>query len=256
MSSSSPVAERIRAALIRGETLVLAAECEVYYEGRGRSHLGRGERIVLVKPDGSVLVHRPWGYEPVNWQPPGSRVVVREDGNQLELRAVRDKPREILVVRIYKIIGLHSWKLRDAAPFSGEKSEKDMKDAIAAHPEILEDGLRVVAREYPVAGGFVDLLADDSDGRLVVIEVKRGRASTDAVVQLKRYVEALKKNARREVRGMLVSPSVTRKALSALKTLGLEYRKVKVEECIGLLKRRRREETSGTLTILEELGEQ
>ena len=210
---------------------------------------------MLVKPDGSVLVHRPWGYEPVNWQPPGSRVVVREGGGLLELRAVRDKPREILVVKIYRVIGLHSWKLRDAAPFSGEKSEKDMKDAIAAYPEILEDGLRIVAREYPVAGGFVDLLAEDSNGRLVVVEVKRGRASTDAVVQLKRYVEALKRNSRREVRGVLVSPSVTGKALSALGALGLEYRRVKVEECVSLLKRGKGERASGTLTILEELGE-
>lgn len=140
-------------------------------------------------------------------------------------------------------------------PSPGEEGGKDVKDAIAAHPEILEDGLRVVAREYPVAGGFVDLLAEDSYGRLAVMEVKRGRASTDAVIQLKRYVEALKKNARREVRGVLVSPSVTGKALSALKTLGLEYRRVKIEECISLLKRGRGEKANGTLTILEELEE-
>ena len=67
-------AERIRMAIRSKEFLVIVGRMEVNYEGRASSTLGSGDRVLMIKPDGSVLIHRPTGYEPVNWQPPGSKI--------------------------------------------------------------------------------------------------------------------------------------------------------------------------------------
>ena len=58
----------------RDNVLIVVGCCSVEYSGRARSTLGWGARIVIIKPDGSVLVHQRAGREPVNWQPPGTRV--------------------------------------------------------------------------------------------------------------------------------------------------------------------------------------
>ncbi len=243
----------MRKRLAAGETVVVAADCEVDYEGRGRSRLGRGERLIILKPDGTVLVHRPFGYEPVNWQPPGTIVSLARCGETAELRAIRSNPREILIVKIHRVLGVCSWKLKDTGEFAVEKEERDIRDALAARPDMIEEGLKVVAVEYPVREGYVDILAEDRKGRLVVVEVKRGRASTEAVAQLKRYVDALRREARREVRGVLAAPSISPKALTALKSLGLEYKKVEVEKCVAIAKRLRK--TVGqSVTLTQLLG--
>ena len=56
-------------------TLVIIGSCKVIYEGRASSTLGYGERIVILKQDGSTLIHRPTGYKPVNWQPSGASII-------------------------------------------------------------------------------------------------------------------------------------------------------------------------------------
>ena len=66
----------------------------MHYDGRANSTLENGERLLIIKSDGSLLVHRPVGYEPVNWQPAGGvfHVQIKDDG--LEVHGVRQKPRE------------------------------------------------------------------------------------------------------------------------------------------------------------------
>ncbi len=72
----------------RARSFVLViGNCRVDYEGRASSTLGWGERIAMVKQDGSVLVHRPVGYEPVNWQPPKCLVKVWLDNSGLVMSA-------------------------------------------------------------------------------------------------------------------------------------------------------------------------
>ena len=84
----------IEKAFAQRRTLVVAGKCHVHYVGRATSRLELGERLLIIKSDGSLLVHRPIGYEPVNWQPAGSifHVEIKSDG--LEVHGVRQKPRE------------------------------------------------------------------------------------------------------------------------------------------------------------------
>ena len=71
------------------------------------------------------------------------------------------------------------------------ETEKWLEDALVANPEILMPGLTLVGRQTPVAGGYLDLLGVDGDGRLVVFELKRNAPSRDAVAQVIDYCSYL-----------------------------------------------------------------
>ena len=66
-------------------------------------------------------------------------------------------------------------------------TEKLLEDTLVKHPEMLMPGLTLVGRQTPVAGGNLDLLGVDADGRLVVLELKRGTLTRDAVTQVVDY---------------------------------------------------------------------
>jgi len=91
-----------------------------------------------------------------------------------------------------------------------------------------------VETEKPVKGGYIDIYAVDSQGTPVIIELKRVRATKEAVVQLKRYVDYFQEHLGVRVRGMLVAPSVTRKAYELASKLGLECRQVSLDKLLKL----------------------
>ena len=70
-------------------------------------------------------------------------------------------------------------------------TEWEFENILVAVPEMLEPGLKLVGRQTPAAGGWLDLLAVDGDGRLVVYELKRGNLARDAVTQILDYASAL-----------------------------------------------------------------
>src|SRR5512147_1105065 len=94
----------IEKAFVGRKTLIVAGDCHVHYAGRANSTLENGERLLIIKSDGSLLVHRPTGYEPVNWQPSGSvfHVQIKDDG--LEVHGVRHKPHESVRVTFSSIL--------------------------------------------------------------------------------------------------------------------------------------------------------
>jgi len=241
----------INSAVVQRDLLVVAARCSVVYEGRGASRLGEGDRLIIVKPDGAVLVHRPTGYSPVNWQPDSHVITVERQDNSILFRSVRKRPREVLEVTISKVyfaIAVHG--LVDDAEFIEYLDEGEIADYLARHPEVIEEGLRVVRRERPVESGYADIVAVDSEGRYVVIEVKRVTAGLEAVRQLHRYVENFRKaNPEAKVRGILAAPAITKDALSLLTSLGLEYRRIDIAKLHREAKREKRR--GGTASLLE-----
>ncbi|HNR00146.1 MAG TPA: endonuclease NucS, partial [Trueperaceae bacterium] len=105
-------------------------------------------------------------------------------------------------------------------------SEAEMQRALARDPSVIEPGLTVIDLELPTDVGGIDLFARDSLGRLVVVELKRGKANHEAVHQLDRYVQSVRARYAGDVRGVLAAPAVTAPALNRLGVLGLEYREV------------------------------
>ena len=110
-------------AFTQRKTLIVAGKCHVHYMGRAKSTLEPGERLLIIKEDGSLLVHRPVGYEPVNWQPSGSVFHVQTREGTLEVHAVRQKPRESVRVSFDVVFMVSSLSLmiRESSCFTPAK---------------------------------------------------------------------------------------------------------------------------------------
>jgi len=227
----------VKEAVSQRKTLIVVGNCWVHYLGRAKSKLEPGERILIIKDDGSLLVHRSVGYEPVNWQPPGCIFQIQEKDNILEIRAVRRKPAESVKVFFDKIFMVSALSLADSGEFSLYASEEDMQKAILLEPSLLEEGFKPISYEKKVKPGFVDVYGVDRKGKLVVVEIKRKTAGKIAALQLAKYVDAVKGKANREVRGILVAPNIAKDVRRLLATLGLEFKSLDPRKCAETLKR-------------------
>lgn len=227
----------VKDAISQRKTLLVIGNCWVHYLGRAKSKLEPGERILIIKEDGSVLVHRSVGYEPVNWQPPGCIFHVLAKNDVLEIRAVRRKPAESVKVYFDKIYMVSALSLVDSGRFSLYASEGDMQKAILLEPSLLEEGFKPISYEKKVEPGFVDVYGVDKSGKLVVAEIKRKTAGKGAALQLAKYIDAVKGRANREVRGILVAPNIAKDVQRLLATLGLEFKALDPRKCAEILKR-------------------
>ena len=218
-------------------TLLIAGSCSVHYDGRASSSLENGERLIIVKSDGSLLVHRPIGYEPVNWQPAGGVFHVEVKDNKLEIQGVRSKPHESVKVAFNGVLMVSALSLFDAGEFLLHASEDDMHRAILLKPSLLEEGFKPISWEKHIEPGFIDIYGEDKDGNLVIVEVKRRAATKEAALQLSKYIEPIKAKVNRPVRAVLVAPSLAKDVQRLLVTLGLEFKAIDPKDCALVLKK-------------------
>jgi RecB family endonuclease NucS len=218
----------------RGHLVQAVADCQVHYQGRARSLLNRGERLLLLKPDGTFLIHTAAKAKPVNWQPPGATFSAALEDGQVVLTSYRVKPEEIVKVTFHAISLLASVPLRDGAELALVGTEDDLQKLLFDAPHLVEDGFVPRRRERDTDRGFYDLDGDDAKGRRLIVEVKRGTAGVSEAQQLWRYVEDLRRS-NPTVRGMLVAPSVAPKARNVLGDHGLEWKELDWDEVLPLV---------------------
>lgn len=227
----------VKDALAQRRMLLLIGSCWVNYEGRASSKLEPGERVVIIKEDGSVLVHRPSGYEAVNWQPPGCIFQSSVKNGVLQINAVRRKPTESLRIYFNHIHMLSTIKLQDAGKFSLHASEEDMQKAVLLEPSLIEEGFKPISFEKKVDPGFVDVYGVDGRSKIVVVEIKRKAAGRNAVLQLSKYVKAVQGIINREVRGILAAPNIAKGTQKLLATLGLTFKPLDPRKCAEILQK-------------------
>ena len=202
-------------------------ECEVFYQGRAASVAEAGDFLVLVKCDSSLQVHSAKGIKPINWQPKvDDTQVLIEDGHAV-LLSERFNPSELVRVVFLEPALAQALELNEVSGFVLFGSEAEMQKALTRNPEAIEAGLTLIDAELPTEVGDIDLYARDRQGRLVVIELKRGKATQEAVYQLMRYVERIGEIVGTGVRGILAAPAITKPALERLQALNLEFHEVR-----------------------------
>jgi endonuclease len=207
--------------------LLLVGECIVDYQGRARSLLDWGERLIMIKQDGTVLVHQPIMREPVNWQPTGSITEFKTKDDQLILNCRHLRPAEKMKITFRQLKLVTATSLVDRANLVIAGMEIDVVNQIVSNPNIIEEGLRIVKREKSVKTGSIDLYGFDKDHVPVVIEVKRSLATISSVHQLRMYVKDIKKNRREpKVRGILCAPRVPDMVKKLLEEQDLEWREI------------------------------
>ena len=73
-------------------------------------------------------------------------------------------------------------------PLADIDFEQRLQEIIAADLSIVDPGLMLIGREVPTAfGGYIDILAIDAGGTLVVVELKKGRTPREIVAQVLDY---------------------------------------------------------------------
>ena len=215
----------VRDARDRGTFCTLLGRCHVAYEGRTRSHAGPADRLVVLKPDRTLLVHAADGPTPQNRLAADALDVTHED-ETVRLVATRESPTEELVVTFERVVRASAMpaEKRDAdVEVSG--TEADLKERVLAAPELVEDGFSALAAERDTSAGPVDVFGRDRSGNPVAVELKAVRAGPDAASQLARYVDALERDlhADADVRGILVAPSCTPRTRRVLARDGHEF---------------------------------
>lgn len=219
------VVEFLRAAL--GTRLVqVAARCTIDYQGRAESRLGSGQRLMLFKPDGTLLVHTATKLKPVNWQPPGCVFTSGIEEGSVILLASREKPKETVRIALEEVLAVLALDLEDAEALDLVGSEDDLQGFLAERPDLVEPGFRFRQRERASGRGPMDLYGEDAEGRRVVVEVKRRAAGVAEADQLRRYVERERAARSVPVRGILLAPVVSERARRYLADLELEYREL------------------------------
>ncbi|MGA0092285.1 MAG: endonuclease NucS [Candidatus Nanopelagicales bacterium] len=172
---------------------LVVARCSVDYAGRLDAHLPEAVRVLMVKADGSVLVHADGGsYKPLNWMSPPCALTI-EDGEEHQVWVVTNKAGETLTIRVLDIHHDSQHELGVDPGLVKDGVEAHLQELLAEHVETLGEGWSLVRREFPTAIGPVDLLCRDGGGASVAVEIKR-RGEIDGVEQLTRYLELLNRD--------------------------------------------------------------
>lgn len=180
---------------------LVVARCSVDYAGRLSAHLPLATRLILLKADGSVLVHSDsLSYKPLNWMsPPCSLIEEEVDAERAAAgitalwRVSHAKTADLLLISIHEILHDSEHELGADPGLSKSGVEADLQRLLAEQIELLGPGSRLVRREYPTAIGPVDILARDAAGASVAVEIKR-RGDIDGVEQLTRYLELMNRD--------------------------------------------------------------
>ncbi len=168
---------------------LVIARCSVDYAGRLTAHLPSALRLLIVKADGSVLVHSDGGsYKPLNWMSPPCKLT-ETPGKW----TVTNKAGETLTVNIEETHSDTSVSLGIDPGLVKDGVEAHLQELLAEQLHLLGDGWRLIRREYPTPIGPVDIMARNESNEHVAVEIKR-RGEIDGVEQLTRYLELLNRD--------------------------------------------------------------
>jgi RecB family endonuclease NucS len=210
---------------------LIVARCSVEYSGRLSARLSEALRLVMLKADGSVLVHADaGGYKPLNWMTPPT--VVEEEGGRIVVRKLKGDDR--LDIELVEVLS----DVTHPMDFDADQLEKDGVEAhlqvlLAEAPEWCGEGFRLVRREWPTDIGPVDLMCRDDEDGWVAVEIKRV-GTIDAVEQLVRYLERIRLDpAMADCRGVLAAQVVKPQARVLAEARGLDWVEVDLAELRG-----------------------
>jgi endonuclease len=221
---------------------LVIATCSVDYAGRLGAHLPLATRVVMVKNDGSVLIHSDGGsYKPLNWMaPPCSMEILSPEDTQREAgvreiwKVLQHKTSDLLLINIHEIHHEHSHDLGVDPGLIKDGIESDLQRLLADNIEVLGAGFTLIRREYMTAVGPVDILATSGAGTTVAIEIKR-RGDIDGVEQLTRYLELLNRDPLlAPVSGIFAAQEIKPQARTLAKDRGIECVTLDYEALMGI----------------------
>jgi endonuclease len=208
---------------------LVIARCTVDYQGRLAAHLPLATRLIMIKADGTILIHADSQSKPLNWMTPPCSLRVDEG-----TWTVTNKAGEALVITVEDVLDDTMHELGVDPGLQKDGVEAHLQQLLADRCEVLGPGWKLVRREYPTDIGPVDLLCRDADGGHVAVEIKR-RGEIDGVEQLARYLERLDRDPLlRPVRGVFAAQEIKPQARVLATERGIECLVLDYDELRGM----------------------
>jgi endonuclease len=209
---------------------LIVARCEVRYSGRLTAVLPEALRLLMLKSDGSVMVHADTGgFKPQNWMTPPT--VIEEEPGLMVVRKRAGATEDKLEIHISEVLSDVTHDMGEAAALEKEGVERELQELLADAPP---EGLRLVRREWPTDIGPVDLMCRDDEDGWVAVEIKR-TATIEAVEQLTRYLDFIRRDpAKAACAGILAAQSVKPQAATLAESRGIRCVEVDLDELRGL----------------------
>jgi len=210
---------------------LIVARCSVDYSGRLSAHLPEALRLIILKADGSVLVHADaGGYKPLNWMTPPT--AIDEEGDRIVVRKLKGE--DMLEIHLAEVVSDVDHLMDfDADRLSKDGVEADLQVALADAPQFCGEGFRLVRREWPTDIGPVDLMCRDEADGWIAVEIKRV-GTIDAVEQLSRYLERIRLDpGKADCRGVLAASVIKPQARVLAEARGIAWVEVDLAELRG-----------------------
>jgi len=198
---------------------LVVARCTVNYVGRLEARLPEAVRLIMVKADGCVAIHSDGGaYKTLNWM--NAPNTLRELDTTWE---VENPKGEKLIIELHEVFTDSSHEFGVDPGLQKDGVEAHLQELLAIAPDMIEEGLSLIRREYPTDIGPVDLMCKDPSGVTVAIEVKR-RGEIDGVEQLARYIERLQMDSSLgTIRGIFVAQTIKPQARVLAESRGFRW---------------------------------
>ena len=209
---------------------LIVARCEVVYSGRLNATLPEAVRLLIVKADGSVLVHDDaGGFKPLNWMT--APTFVADEGDKLVV--TKPKTEDQLEIRLVEVLSDVAHDMGESAALQKDGVERDLQLALADAPDALGEPLTLVKREWATEIGPVDLMCKDADGEWVAVEIKR-IGPIEAVEQLTRYLAFIREDpAKVACRGILAAQQIKPQAVALAESRGIRCATVDLQVLRG-----------------------
>jgi RecB family endonuclease NucS len=211
---------------------LIVARCEVAYTGRLQALLPEALRLIMIKSDGSVMVHADTGgYKPQNWMTPPT--VIEEEDGSIVVRKRAGASEDRLDIRIVETVSDLMHDMGEAAALEKDGVEADIQELLADAPHWCGEGFRLVRREWPTDIGPVDLMCRDAEDEWIAVEIKR-IATIDAVEQLTRYLDRIRLDpALGSCRGVLAAQIIKPQARVLAESRGIDCVEVDLQVLRG-----------------------
>jgi len=86
--------------------------------------------------------------------------------------------------------------------------EKDIENFIVKNPSLIGESLKLIRRQLDTPVGRIDLLFEDKKSNKIVVELKLSKIGRAAINQLRRYMDWVEKETKKEVKGVIVCSGV------------------------------------------------
>ncbi|MFX1512728.1 MAG: endonuclease NucS domain-containing protein [Promethearchaeota archaeon] len=223
--------------LLSVAVLIIAGTCRAYFDGRIKSTLQEGDRILICKKDQAFILHGPKGIKPLQWQlASAGKLEFQLKDDEIIFKTFRPKTLESITISFSSIALACSFDAEDNLPITIYGDESDLVQFLVQNPEEIEEGFSVLRNELETPYGKLDIWGQDTNGNYCIVEVKKRPATLSDAHQLERYYKYFEQE-NYKIRGILLATNIPKGVQKFLRDHFLDWKVLPWQEIFPTLHR-------------------